>query len=257
MADGYRYVRCQVDIPGLSTYGAGGRPTRPGQWDSAAYARAVPRLFSHLREALGDEVELLHDVHERLAPADAVRLAKELEPFRLFFLEDPLPPEHVEHLRILRAQTTTPIAMGELLVNRAEYVPLIRDRLIDFARMRVTAVGGLSAAWKVGALCDFFGVRSAWQCPADVSPIGHAATLALDLTLSNFGVQETHRFNDAARDVFPDTPTIRDGYLWPSEKPGLGVEFDEAAARTYPPPPPLTNDAWTWTRLRDGTVIAP
>jgi mannonate dehydratase len=255
--DGYRYVRCQVDVPGMSTYGAGEGRRRAGQWDPAAYLRAVPKLFAHLRESLGDEVELLHDVHERVAPADAVRLAKELEPFRLFFLEDPLPPEQIEHLRVLRAQTATPIAMGELLVNRAEYVPLIRDRLIDFARMRVTAIGGLTAAWKIAALCDFFGVRTAWQCPGDVSPIGHAATLALDLAIPNFGIQETQRFSDAAHDVFPDAPTIRDGRLWPSEKPGLGIGFDEAAARAFPPPPPLTNDAWTWARLPDGTVIRP
>jgi mannonate dehydratase len=255
--DGYRHVRCQVDVPGMSTYGAGERRGRAGRWDPAAYTRAVPKLFAHLREALGDEVELLHDVHERLPPSDAVRLAKELEPFRLFFLEDPLPPEHLEHLRVLRAHSATPIAMGELLVNRAEYLPLVRDRLIDFARMRVTAVGGLSAARKIAALCDFFGVRTAWQCPADVSPIGHAATLAVDLAIPNFGIQETQPFSKAARDVFPNAPTIRDGRLWPSEKPGLGIEFDEAAARAFPPPPPLTNDAWTWARLRDGSVIHP
>jgi mannonate dehydratase len=254
---GYRYVRCQVGVPDMSTYGAGEGRHRAGQWDPSAYVRAVPQLFAHLRDALGEEVELLHDVHERLAPADAVLLAKELEQFRLFFLEDPLPPEQIEHFRILRAQTATPIAMGELLVNRAEYLPLIRDRLIDFARMRLTALGGLSVAWKVAALCDFFGVRTAWQCPADVSPIGHAATLALDLATPNFGIQETQPFSDAAQAVFPDGPTIRDGMLWPSPRPGIGVDFDEAAARAHPPPPPLTNDAWTWARLRDGTVIRP
>jgi mannonate dehydratase len=255
--DGYRYVRCQVDVPGMSTYGAGERTQRAGQWDPGAYVRAVPRLFAHVRDALGEDIELLHDVHERLAPPDAVRLAKELEPFRLFFLEDPLPPEQLEHFRVLRSQTATPLAMGELITNRAEYLPLIRDRLIDFARMRVTAVGGLSVAWKIGALCDFFGVRTAWQCPGDVSPIGHAATLALDLATPNFGIQETQPFSDAARDVFPNGPTIHDGQLWPSEQPGLGIDFDPAAAEKFPPPAPLTNDAWTWARLRDGSVVKP
>jgi mannonate dehydratase len=257
MDEGYRYVRCQVAVPGLSTYGSKDMPTRAGQWDPAAYVRAVPKLFAHLRSTLGDEIELLHDVHERLSPPDAVRLARELEPFQLFFLEDPLPLEQLEHFRILRSQTVTPLAMGELLVNRAEYLPLIRERLIDFARMRVTAVGGLSVAWKIAALCDFFGVRSAWQCPGDVSPIGHAATLALDLATPNFGIQETVPFSAAAHDVFPNSPTIREGSLWPSNEPGLGIEFDEAAAQKFPPPPALANDAWTWTRLRDGTVIHP
>jgi mannonate dehydratase len=255
--EGYRYVRCQVDVPGMSTYGAGEGRKRAGGWDPSAYARAVPRLFAHLRESLGDEVELLHDVHERLDPPDAVRLARELEPFRLFFLEDPLPPEQVDYLRILRSHTVTPIAMGELIVDRAQYVPLIRDRLIDFARMRITAVGGLSVATKIAALCEFFGVRTAWQCPADVSPIGHAATLALDLATPNFGIQETQPFSDATREVFPNGPTIRDGMLWPSDAPGLGIDFDERAAKRFLPPQPLTNDAWTWARLRDGTIIKP
>jgi mannonate dehydratase len=255
--DGYRYVRCQVDVAGMSTYGAGEGRKRAGHWDPGAYVRAIPKLFAHLRENLPGEIELIHDVHERLAPPDAVHLAKELEPFRLFFLEDPLPPEQLDHFRILRSQTSTPIAMGELIVNRAEYLPLIRDRLIDFARMRVTAVGGLSVAWKIAALCEFFGVRTAWQCPADVSPVGHAATLVLDLATPNFGIQETQPFSEASREVFPNGPTIREGKLWPSEAPGLGIDLDEEAAKRFPPPSPLANDAWTWARLPDGSVIKP
>ncbi len=257
LEQGYRHIRCQVDVPGMSTYGAGEGRTAAGRWDPAAYCRTVPNLFEHIRAALGEEVELLHDVHERLPPAQAVWLAKALEQFRLYFLEDPLAPEQLEHFRILRAQTSTPLAMGELLVNRSDYLPLVRDHLIDFVRMRVTAVGGLSVAWKIAALCDFFDVRTAWQCPADVSPVGHAATLALDLAIHNFGIQESQPFGDAAQDVFPGTPVIRDGHLWPSEAPGLGIELDEAAAAAFPPPNPLANDAWTRARLPDGTVIRP
>lgn len=254
---GYRYVRCQVDVPGMSTYGAGEKRSSGGRWDAAAYCRTVPRLFEHLRSTLGDEVELLHDIHERLPATDAIRLAKELEPFRLFFLEDPLPPEQLDFFRLLRSQTAIPLAMGELLVNRSEYLPLIREQLIDFVRMRVTGVGGLSVARKIAATCELFGLRTAWQCPADVSPVGHAATLALDLAVHNFGIQEAHSFSSAAGDVFPGTPTIRNGCLWPSEAPGLGIDIDETAAAAFPAPPALANDSWTQTRLADGTIIRP
>jgi mannonate dehydratase len=254
---GYRHVRCQVTIPGASTYGAPGSEAGDGRWDPSAYCRAVPRLFEHLRQALGEEVELLHDVHERLPAVQALGLAKALEPYRLFFLEDPLPPEQLDHFRLLRGQVATPLAMGELLTRPSEYLPLIQSNLIDFVRMRVTAVGGLSVAKRIAALCEFFGIRTAWQCPLDVSPVGHAATLALDLAIHNFGIQETQPFAPATHDVFPGCPELRDGCLWPSERPGLGIDLDETAAARFPPPEPLANDAWTQIRLPDGSLGRP
>src|SRR5438105_2197359 len=199
MEQGYRYVRCQVAVPGLSTYGSaapgsvvGPAHLRPAQepWEPGPYCRLVPKLFEHIRTALGDEVELLHDVHERVPPIQAIQLAKDLEPFKLFFLEDVFAPENVDYFRVLRAQSAIPLAMGELFVNQAEYVPLIRDRLIDFIRVHVSDIGGLSMARKLAALCEFFGVRTAWHGPGDVSPVGHAAKLQLDLACYNFGIQE-------------------------------------------------------------------
>src|SRR5216683_1206223 len=183
---GYRYVRCQVAVPGMSTYGsAAGRTQhlRPGQdpWEPGPYCRLVPKLFEHMRNALGDEVELLHDVHERVPPIQAIQLAKDLEQFKLFFLEDVFAPEDNDYFRILRQQSSIPLAMGELFVNQAEYVPLIRDRLIDFIRVHISDIGGLSMARKLAAFCEFFGVRTAWHGPGDVSPVGHAANLQLDL----------------------------------------------------------------------------
>ena len=156
MAQGYRYVRCQAAVPGLSTYGAAG--SAAGAWEPTPYCQMVPKMFAYLREQVGDEVELLHDVHERIPPIQAVGLAKELEPYKLFFLEDALAPEDNEYFRMIRAQCSTPIAMGELFVNQAEYVPLIRDRLIDFIRVHVSTIGGLSMARKLAAMCEFFGV---------------------------------------------------------------------------------------------------
>jgi len=211
---GYRYVRCQIAVPQLSTYGsesANQSATTPparlrlkqAPWEPAPYCRLVPRMFEHLRNTLGDEIELLHDVHERVPPIQAIGLAKELEQYHLFFLEDLFAPEDSDYFRILRQQTSTPVAMGELFVNQAEYVPLIRDRLIDFIRVHVTTIGGLSMARKLAAFCDFFGVRTAWHGPGDVSPVGHAANLHLDLACHNFGIQEQHEFGEAARTVFP------------------------------------------------------
>jgi mannonate dehydratase len=268
IAGGFRYVRCQIAVPGYSTYGSQiapkaaeplPQPLGLGRepWEPTPYCRLIPRLFAHLRERLGDEVELLHDIHERLPPIQAIGLAKELEPFGLFFLEDPFAPEDVDYFRTLRAQTAIPIAMGELFVNQAEYVPLIRDRLIDFIRVHISDIGGLSMARKLAAFCEFFGVRTAWHGPGDVSPVGHAANLHLDLACHNFGIQEAHRFNERAREVFPGTPEIRDGALWSNDRPGLGVDIDEELAAKYPFPDHPINGAWPPVRRRDGTVIRP
>ncbi len=265
MEEGYRYVRCQVEVPGYSTYGAGDRRSeasgrqraRSRAWEPTAYCRLVPRLFEHLRNSLGDEIELLHDVHERVPPIQAIGLAKDLERHRLFFLEDPFAPEDAEYLRILRQQTATPIAMGELWVNQSEYVPLIRDRLIDFVRAHVSAIGGLSVARKLAALCEFFGVRTAWHGPGDVSPVGHAANLHLDLGCHNFGVQEQHVFGDSSREVFPGCPEIRDGYLWSNDGPGLGIDIDEGLAAKYPFPKDPLGGSWRPIRRLDGTVARP
>jgi mannonate dehydratase len=268
MERGYRYVRCQMVVPGYSTYGSTIRPASasatPGRllpnqqpWEPTPYCRLVPKMFEHLRSRLGDEVELLHDVHERVPPVQAIGLAKELEQYHLFFLEDLLAPEDNEYFRIVRQQTSTPLAMGELFVNQAEYVPLIRDRLIDFIRVHISDIGGLSMARKLAAFCEFFGVRTAWHGPGDVSPVGHAANLQLDLACHNFGIQEQHEFGERTREVFPGCPEIRDGALWSNERPGLGIDVDEMLAARYPFPDHPLNGAWPPIRRRDGTVIRP
>ncbi|MDI9602988.1 MAG: enolase C-terminal domain-like protein, partial [Acidobacteriota bacterium] len=181
MAQGYQYIRAQWG-------GYGGRQALPAAPDGAmpgayydpdGYARSVVTLFDHLREALGFGVNLLHDVHERLAPIEAVRLAKLLEPHRLFFLEDLLPPEQVDWFRLVRQQCTTPMAMGELFVNTQEWRPLVEERLIDFIRCHISAIGGLTAARKIQVMCELMGVRTAWHGPGDVSPIGHACNVHL------------------------------------------------------------------------------
>jgi mannonate dehydratase len=270
MARGFRHVRVQLAIPGMATYGARGDretapeagtvgPTAPGRvWEPARYVREVPNLFEHLRAKLGDDVELLHDVHERISPAEGVKLCKDLEQYRPFFVEDPLPPEQNDHFRLIRQQCATPIAMGELFNTQHEYVPLITNRLIDFIRIHISQIGGLTMARKVAALAEFFGVKTAWHGPGDVSPVGHAAGLALELASYNFGIHESGAFPDRTREVFPGCPETKDGYLYANEAPGLGIDLDETLAAKYPyPDGPTFEHSWGTTRRRDGTVIRP
>jgi len=270
MAKGYRHIRVQMAIPGMATYvgaveheepggpGSAG-PTSPRAiWEPGRYVREVPRLFEHLRAKLGDDVELLHDVHERVSPSQAIKLCKDLEPYRPFFVEDPLPPEENDHFRLLRQQCATPIAMGELFNTQHEYVPLIANRLIDYIRIHISQIGGLSMARKVAALAEFFGVKTAWHGPGDVSPVGHAAGLALELATYNFGIHEGGVFPERTREVFPGCPETRDGYLYATEAPGFGIDIDEQLAARFPyPDSPTFDHHWGTTRRRDGTVIRP
>jgi mannonate dehydratase len=257
MAQGYQYIRAQWG-------GYGGRQALPAAPDGAmpgayydpdGYARSVVTLFDHLREALGFGVNLLHDVHERLAPIEAVRLAKLLEPHRLFFLEDLLPPEQVDWFRLVRQQCTTPMAMGELFVNTQEWRPLVEERLIDFIRCHISAIGGLTAARKIQVMCELMGVRTAWHGPGDVSPIGHACNVHLDVMAPNFGVQEWAGFLDVEREMFPGCPELRDGYVYPNDEPGWGMDIDEALAAKYPCPEGVLE--WTQARLPDGSPACP
>jgi mannonate dehydratase len=270
---GFRYIRCQIAVEGYSTYGSQIKPQgaepqagtryphhlRPQQepWEPTPYVRLIPKLFDHLRNKLGEQVELLHDIHERIPPIMAIRLAKELEQYNLFFLEDPFSPEDNDYFKLLRQQTAIPIAMGELFVNPNEYVPLVRDRLIDFMRVHISDIGGLSPARKLASMCEFFGVRTAWHGPGDVSPVGHAVNLHLDLSCWNFGIQEAHLFPERTREVFPGTPEFHDGALWSNDQPGLGIDIDETLAAKYPFPEHPLNGAWPEVRRRDGTVVRP
>jgi mannonate dehydratase len=265
---GYRHVRVQLATPGFSGYGVSGAKTseqvqkmRPEGvspspvYEPTPYVNNTIRMFEHLRAKLGFDIELLHDVHERVPPAQTLQLAKALEPYRLFFLEDPFAPEDVGWFQILRQQTTTPLAMGELFVNRQEWLPLVTNRWIDFIRIHISAVGGLSMARKIAACCEFFNVRTAWHGPANVSPVGHAVNLHLDLATYNFGIQEQTLFSEAERELFPGTPEIKGGYMYSNDRPGLGVDIDEKLAARFPfntPGGSRGND-----RRLDGTIVRP
>lgn len=256
-AQGYRYFRIQMGIYG----GVSEAMVKPegapdgAYFDPKAYMRDTLNLMAHVRAELGDEIELLHDVHERLTPIDAVQFARDVEQFKLFFLEDVLPPEHNEWFKTIRQQCATPIAMGELFNNPHEWQPLIANRQIDFVRMHISQMGGLTPARKVAAFADMFGVRTAWHGPSDTSPVGHAANLHLDVWTPNFGIQEWYRPAPIDYEIFPGMPEIRKGYMYPNDKPGLGIDINEKLAAKYPPQEGVVQ--WTQARLPDGTAVRP
>ena len=226
-----------------------------GHMDSLPYLKATPKMFEHIRNTCGEDVELLHDVHERIQPIEAINLLKELEQYRPFFIEDPLAPEQNGYFPQLRNQTSVPIAMGELFNNPHEWVDLITNRLIDFIRVHITQAGGFTPSRKLATLGEWFGVRTAWHGPGDLSPVGHAANAHLDMNIHNFGIQESVYFNDAMREVFPGAPTMDNGYMHLNDRPGWGIDINEKAAAKHPFP----EDPGTWLpiRRRDGTAVRP
>jgi mannonate dehydratase len=258
MDQGFQVIRCQLGgYQGLrGREAAMAKAGFPGAYfDPGEKLRSVPALFEYLRSELGEEVGLLYDVHERLAPIDAIQLAKRLEPCHLFFLEDILAPEDEEWLAMLRAQCATPIAMGELFNHPHEMTPFIARRLFDYVRVHISQIGGITPALKLAHLCEAFGIRTAWHCPGDVSPVGAAANVHLDLAMHNFGVQEWGGRSDEERAAFPGMPEVHGGMLTASGQPGLGVEFDEKLAARFP-----ADDVeldWTQARLPDGTIVRP
>jgi mannonate dehydratase len=263
MEEGYRHVRAQ-----MGGYGGGGvippgKGSRPEggfagpAFDEDVYLEAIPKLFEHLRTKLGAEVKLLHDVHEHLTPTAAVDFAKRMEPYRMFFVEDILPPEQIDWFRRIKEVTTTPMAMGELFTSPREYVPLISERVIDFVRCRVSQVGGITAAKKIAALCEDFGVRTAWQEGGDNDPVNQLAAYHVDLTIPSFGIQEENHFPPEVHELLPGTAQLKGGYLYGNGEPGLGIDINEAMAAKMPMKPTPPGDSWTTVRGMDGSIVKP
>ena len=256
-AQGYRYIRIQMGGYG----GKGEMFVKPegapdgAYYDPRAYMRNMLRMMEHIRGAVGEEVELLHDIHERLSPIDTVQFAKDVEQFKLFFLEDSLAPEDIAWFENIRSQCATPLAMGELFNSPHEWQPLIAGRLIDFIRMHVSQMGGITPARDVALFANMHGIRTAWHGPGDTSPVGHAANLHLDVWAPNFGIQEWCRFPELVYEMFPGTPEVRGGYMYPNDKPGLGIDVDEELAAKYPCQDEV--EFWTQTRLPDGSPARP
>ena len=244
---GYRAIRLQTAIPGMpSTYGVAARsggyePAGRGlgpqveSWDTRAYLRYLPRVFEEARQRFGPELMLLHDVHHRLTPTEAVQLGRSLEPYDLFWLEDCTPLENQALLRQVRAGTTIPLAIGEIFTSPWDAHTLISERLIDYLRASVTHAGGVTGLRKMLSFAELYQVKSGCHGPTDVSPIGLAAALHLGLAIHNFGIQEHMPHSALTDEAFPHAYSYAGGSMHPGDAPGLGVELDEriAAERPY------------------------
>ncbi|MDU0312548.1 D-galactonate dehydratase family protein [Phycicoccus sp. M110.8] len=265
---GYRSIRVQTSVPGINAvYGVAAQPTSEGSrydyepaqraplpaeedWDTRAYLRHIPSVFEAVRSEFGPELPLLHDGHHRMTPIQAARLGKDLEPYDLFWLEDCTPAENQEALRLVRAHTITPLAIGEVFNTVWDYQTLIREQLIDYVRSAVTHTGGITAMRKLLDFAAQYQIKSGIHGPTDISPVGMAAALHLDLAIHNFGIQEYMRHGALTNEVFRQSFTFEDGYLHPGEQPGLGVTLDQAAAERFPYQPAYL----PFNRLKDGTV---
>jgi mannonate dehydratase len=258
---GYRAVRAQSAIPGVQhAYGVGrgtmyyepaqkGRPLE-SVWSTERYLDTVAPLFARLRREFGFDLHLLHDAHHRLTPIEAGRLGKSVEPYRLFWLEDPVPAELQSAYRVIRQHTTTPIAVGEVFDTIYDCAQLIEEGLIDYVRTTVVHAGGISHMRKIAALAELHHVRTGSHGATDLSPVAMAGALHFDLSVHNFGIQEYMRHTEDTDRVFPHAYTFERGAMHPGEKPGLGVDIDEtlAARHSYNPAYLPVN------RLLDGTV---
>lgn len=265
---GYQAIRVQTAIPGLKAiYGVAAqtqtsgkrydyepaqRAARPAEedWDTRAYLRHLPTVFEGVRAEFGSELPLLHDGHHRMTPIQAAKLGKSLEPYDLFWLEDCTPAENQDALRLVRSHTTTPLAIGEVFNTVWDYQTLIKDQLIDYVRSAVTHTGGISPMKKILDYAAQYQIKSGIHGPTDISPVGMAAALHLDLAVHNFGIQEYMQHGDATNGVFEQSFSFSDGYLHPGNKPGLGVELNVDEAGKYP----YQTAYLPFNRLADGTV---
>jgi len=258
---GYRAIRAQCAIPGVQhAYGVGRgtlyyEPAQKGMplesvWSTEKYLDFMPSIFARLRKEFGFDIHLLHDVHHRLTPIEAARLGKSLEPYRLFWLEDPVPAENQAAFRTIRQHTTTPIAVGEVFNTIFDGAQLIEEELIDYIRTTVVHAGGISHMRKIAALAELHHVRTGSHGATDLSPVAMAGALHFDLSVHNFGVQEYMRHSDETDRVFPHAYTFANGAMHPGDAPGLGVDIDEQLAATHPYDPAYL----PVNRLLDGTV---
>ena len=244
-AMGYQAIRAQSGVPGLEkVYGVGrGRmqyePAETGlppehDWDTSKYLRHTPKLFDAVRTAVGDDVHLLHDVHHRLTPIEAGRLGKDLEPYRLFWIEDATPAENQEAFRLIRQHTTTPLAVGEVFNTIWDCKDLIENQLIDYIRTTVVHAGGITHLRRIADLASLYQVRTGSHGATDLSPVCMGAALHFDLWVPNFGIQEYMRHTDETDAVFPHAYSFKDGTMHPGNAPGHGVDIDEKLAAKYP-----------------------
>lgn len=258
---GFKAIRVQAGVPGLDkVYGVpkGGsyepaiRATVPDEslWATEPYLDFAPKLFQAVRDRFGWDLHLLHDVHHRLTPIEAARLGRSLEPYRLFWMEDPTPAENQEAFRLIRQHTVTPVAVGEVFNSIHDCRELIQNQLIDYIRATIVHAGGITHLRRIAALAELYQVRTGFHGATDLSPVCMGAALHFDSWVPNFGIQEYMIHAPETDAVFPHAYSFKDGYLHPGEAPGHGVDIDEELAKKYP----YTQAYLPVARLRDGSM---
>ena len=226
--DGFRFVRLGI-------------PEEPG--GILEPRRAVPQtveMLAAVREAVGNDIEICVDFHTRFDPIDAVRLCDAVEPYDLFFAEDPVRSENPDAYAFVRRHTNVPIAGGEELATKWEFKPLIERDLIDYVRVDLCIVGGLTEATKIAGWAEAHYQKLAPHNP--LGPVSTAACAHLDFASPLFGVQELSREPGYLADLFPQQPPFEDGYLLLPERPGLGVDINEEAVADHPFQMPSTHE---------------
>ena len=242
---GFKAIRVQSGVPGISdTYGVARdskfyEPAHKGlpqveYWDTAKYLNYLPHLFEKTRLAFGTELHLLHDVHHRCTPIEAARLAKELEPYHLFWLEDPVTGELQEGLKLIRQHSITPIAIGEVFNTVYDYTSLITEQLIDFIRMPISHGGGITHLKKVIDFASVYHISTGFHGATDLSPVNLAATIHFNMAVNNFGLQEYMPHQEIVNEVFKTNYQFKDGFLMVDDTPGIGVDIDEEKAAEFP-----------------------
>jgi mannonate dehydratase len=264
VANGFRHVRIQFGEGygggGFIPAGEGSRPEGGFQgmaFDEDQYVDVIPPLFEYLRSKAGFAPKLIHDVHSKMNGSNAVELARRLQPMQMYFVEDILPPEQISWYRNIRQICSTPQAIGEVFSHPFEVLPLVQDRLIDFIRCRVAAIGGITPLRKLVAMCELYGVKTAFQEGGENDPVNQLASYHIDISTSAFGIQEENHFPPVVHDLFPGMAQIRKGYLYDSGKPGLGLELNEQIAAKYPLGEIRGGGAYKTDRTIDGKVIIP
>jgi len=259
---GFTAVRVQSGVPGIEhTYGVpkDNKPYEPAHiglaheemWDTSRYLNFVPELFKKVRESFGDNIHLLHDAHHRCTPVEAARLAKELEPYHLFWLEDPVAGELQEGLRLIRQHSTTPIAIGEVFNTIYDYSNLITEQLIDYIRMPIVHGGGVTHLLKVAAIASIYHINTGFHGATDLSPVNLAASIHFNTAVNNFGILEYMPHQEIVSEVFKTNYTFEAGYLKIDDSPGIGVDIDEKAALKFP----YTMARLPVNRKTDGTMF--
>lgn len=258
IGNGYKYIRCQIGLYGgidQETVSEDTERLEGVYYSPKKYIEKTVELFKTIREKYGYEIELIHDVHERLDPNDALLLCKLLEPYNLYFIEDPVSPTNVEWIDRIRNNTIIPIAIGELFNNPAEYISLIQNKKIDFLRIHVSQIGGITPALKIIGLCELNDVKIVWHTPSDISPIGLAVNLHLNYTTRVAPILEFKEIDETMSKIFPGSYRDVKGKIVLKETEGIGVSFDEEIAKDYPNV--IRQHEWTQSRLEDGTIHTP